>query len=184
MPVHGLPLFCGCGGGGTTVKYPHLGVLRNVAGAEEAGTPELHPAVSRRVKVTHRAVVSRSTRVGRPGRRRRVCGLVDISQDQNEMQVKDTSYWLKCMSSVGRSGSRLYYQLLGGIHLCEFEDRLYSELQDSLRYIVRSCLIKIITNNKILKNGFTKQPQRKYFSSVFKKKKKTNTDTRPLKNKT
>lgn len=63
-------------------------------------------------------------------------------------------------------------QLLGGIHLCEFEDRLYSELQDSLRYIVRSCLIKIITNNKILKNGFTKQPQRKYFSSVFKKKKK------------
>lgn len=31
------------------MKYPHLGVLRNVAGAEEAGTPELHPAVSRRV---------------------------------------------------------------------------------------------------------------------------------------
>lgn len=24
------------------MKYPHLGVLRNVGGAEEAGTPELH----------------------------------------------------------------------------------------------------------------------------------------------
>lgn len=46
--VHNLPLWCGW----RTVKSPHLGELRNVGGATEAGTPELHRVEARRQKWT------------------------------------------------------------------------------------------------------------------------------------